>query len=86
MPPILSGACNAGNYPRAVSYLVLQMLPSWHVQLVGAPGTLYSGETYRLRFRFSNEYPMEAPEVRKILSLSAAIFVFHHAVLGDFHG
>lgn len=38
-------------------------MPSWHVTLVGAPGTIYEGEQYKLCFRFTKDYPMEAPEV-----------------------
>lgn len=30
--------------------------------LFGAIGTLYAHESYTLRFRFSEDYPMEAPE------------------------
>lgn len=37
---------------------------SWRIKLVGAPGTLYEGEEYILRFRFGDDYPMEAPEVK----------------------
>ena len=35
----------------------------WTLQLNGAPGTLYDGEVFVLRFRFTKTYPMEAPEV-----------------------
>ncbi|CAJ1363679.1 unnamed protein product [Effrenium voratum] len=33
------------------------------VQVFGAPDTLYAGETFMLRFHFSDRYPFESPEV-----------------------
>jgi ubiquitin-conjugating enzyme E2 W len=33
------------------------------LELHGAPGTLYDEEVFVLRFRFTEKYPMEAPEV-----------------------
>lgn len=40
----------------------------WHVHVdilvaAGAEGTVYAGETFRLRIRFPANYPIEAPEV-----------------------
>jgi ubiquitin-conjugating enzyme E2 W len=35
----------------------------WVVDVAGAPGTLYTGETYKLQVDFSEHYPMEAPQV-----------------------
>lgn len=35
----------------------------WHVSFTGAVGTLYSGEKYTLRVRFTTDYPMDSPEV-----------------------
>eukprot|EP00752_Nemacystus_decipiens_P018186 g16316.t1 len=35
----------------------------WFVTIVGAEGTVYAGETFRLRIRFPANYPIEAPEV-----------------------
>mmetsp|Transcript_33207 Transcript_33207/g.38672 ORF Transcript_33207/g.38672 Transcript_33207/m.38672 type:complete len:155 (+) Transcript_33207:317-781(+) len=35
----------------------------WMLVVEGAKGSLYAGETYRLRFRFTSNYPFEAPEV-----------------------
>lgn len=37
-------------------------LPGWLVE-AGAEGTVYAGETFRLRIRFPSNYPIEAPEV-----------------------
>ncbi|KJE88832.1 ubiquitin-conjugating enzyme E2 W, variant [Capsaspora owczarzaki ATCC 30864] len=38
-------------------------LDQWRIHLTGADGSLYAGEHFVLRFRFGNNYPMEAPEV-----------------------
>ena len=35
----------------------------WLLQLNGAPGTIYDGEEFVLRFRFTDDYPMDSPEV-----------------------
>jgi ubiquitin-conjugating enzyme E2 W len=35
----------------------------WHVKFSGAAGTLYSGETFTLQFKFDDRYPFEAAEV-----------------------
>lgn len=35
----------------------------WVVGITGAPGTLYDGEKFLLRFSFPSVYPMESPEV-----------------------
>mmetsp|Transcript_3228 Transcript_3228/g.6418 ORF Transcript_3228/g.6418 Transcript_3228/m.6418 type:complete len:145 (+) Transcript_3228:247-681(+) len=35
----------------------------WFVTVNGAEGTFYSGERFRLQFTFSEEYPIESPEV-----------------------
>lgn len=38
---------------------------TWLIHLTGAENTLYSGENYTLKVTFSDEYPMESPEVQK---------------------
>lgn len=38
-------------------------LKIWQVSFKGAPKTIYEGETYKLQFKFSPEYPIESPEV-----------------------
>eukprot|EP00386_Alphamonas_edax_P001741 GDKI01005220.1.p1 GENE.GDKI01005220.1~~GDKI01005220.1.p1 ORF type:complete len:160 (-),score=15.21 GDKI01005220.1:51-530(-) len=38
-------------------------LPEVIVQVTGAPGTVYEGETFHLRFRFTARYPFDGPEV-----------------------
>jgi len=35
----------------------------WVIEVGGAPGTLYSNETYQLQVDFPENYPMEAPQV-----------------------
>ncbi|KAI8064716.1 ubiquitin-conjugating enzyme/RWD-like protein [Gongronella butleri] len=35
----------------------------WRLRVLGAPGTLYEGEQFRLEFRFTPSYPLESPEV-----------------------
>ena len=35
----------------------------WHITFEGAPGSVYAGETYKLHFRFTEEYPFDSPEV-----------------------
>lgn len=35
----------------------------WHVAFAGAAGTLYDGEQFTLRVRFSDEYPIDSPQV-----------------------
>jgi ubiquitin-conjugating enzyme E2 W len=34
------------------------------IEVTGAAGTLYAGETYQLQVDFPEHYPMEAPQVR----------------------
>lgn len=34
----------------------------WLISFTGAAGTLYAGETYTLRIRFTSDYPMDSPE------------------------
>ncbi|GAB6028561.1 ubiquitin-conjugating enzyme E2 W [Chamberlinius hualienensis] len=38
-------------------------LTHWIVQLDGASGTLYDGESFQLQFKFSSKYPFDSPEV-----------------------
>lgn len=35
----------------------------WLVSFTGAPGTVFAGERFTLEFRFSDNYPIEAPDV-----------------------
>ena len=38
-------------------------LSDWVIKVVGANGTVFAGEIYRLRVRFLADYPMQPPEV-----------------------
>ena len=40
-----------------------ECLTDWVVKIVGAKGTIYEGEIYRLRVRFHADYPTQPPEV-----------------------
>lgn len=40
-----------------------ECLTDWVVKMVGAPGTIYEGEIYRLRVRFHADYPTQPPTV-----------------------
>merc|ERR1719350_1042692 len=35
----------------------------WYIQVNGAPGTLYEGEQFKLKFKFPKRYPFESPAV-----------------------
>ncbi|AQK63843.1 Ubiquitin-conjugating enzyme 15 [Zea mays] len=51
------------NPPAGFEHRVTDNLQRWVVDVAGAPGTLYTGETYKLQVDFSEHYPMEAPQV-----------------------
>ncbi|CAG9312370.1 unnamed protein product [Blepharisma stoltei] len=36
---------------------------TWYVSFIGAEGSIFAGERYTLEFRFSDNYPIEAPDV-----------------------
>ncbi|KAJ8915848.1 hypothetical protein NQ315_004661, partial [Exocentrus adspersus] len=40
-----------------------QNLLHWIINMQGAAGTLYEGESFQLQFKFSNKYPFDSPEV-----------------------
>ena len=37
--------------------------PVWRLEVTGAPGTLYQGETYTLKVDLGSRYPYDSPEV-----------------------
>jgi ubiquitin-conjugating enzyme E2 W len=43
--------------------LSVPSIETWYVSFVGPVGTLYEGERYTLRIRFTEDYPMDSPEV-----------------------
>ncbi|EGG01820.1 uncharacterized protein MELLADRAFT_110721 [Melampsora larici-populina 98AG31] len=54
--------------PAGCSLLKADDLKEWKILLSGPPDTLYSGESFVLRFRFSPQYPIESPEVVFVVS------------------
>lgn len=51
------------NPPEGVVVEEADNLKKWKVRLTGAPGTIYEGEEFKLEFRFTPQYPLEAPDV-----------------------
>eukprot|EP01039_Chlorochromonas_danica_P006706 gene6706-7414_t len=47
----------------SVFTLSVQSPSEWQVSFSGAEGTLYAGERFTVRVRFSEEYPIDSPEV-----------------------
>lgn len=53
------------SYFNSIHYCVVGfVMQRWVIEVNGAPGTLYSNETYQLQVDFPEHYPMEAPQVR----------------------
>nr|ACG31888.1 ubiquitin-conjugating enzyme E2 W [Zea mays] len=51
------------NPPAGFKHRVTDDLQRWVIDVAGAAGTLYTGETYKLQVDFPEHYPMEAPQV-----------------------
>ncbi|KAG2189194.1 hypothetical protein INT44_004336 [Umbelopsis vinacea] len=51
------------NPPEGVAVEDASTFKSWIILIVGAPGTLYEGEHFKLEFHFTPSYPLESPEV-----------------------
>eukprot|EP00850_Spirogloea_muscicola_P000206 SM000001S04608 [mRNA] locus=s1:1197047:1204629:+ [translate_table: standard] len=51
------------NPPAGFQHRVTDNLQRWIIDVVGAPGTLYSNEQFHLQVDFPEHYPMEAPQV-----------------------
>lgn len=51
------------NPPEGVVVEEADNLKSWKIRLTGAKGTIYEGEQFKLEFRFTPQYPLEAPDV-----------------------
>jgi len=51
------------NPPSGFEHKVTESLQRWIIEVHGAPGTLYEGETFHLQVDFAEHYPMEAPLV-----------------------
>lgn len=41
------------------------------IDIDGAPGTLYDGEKYQLQFKFTDQYPFDSPQVKRMLRKSS---------------
>uniref|UniRef100_A0A0D3FMG7 UBC core domain-containing protein n=3 Tax=Oryza TaxID=4527 RepID=A0A0D3FMG7_9ORYZ len=52
------------NPPSGFKHKVTDNLQRWVIEVAGAAGTLYAGETYQLQVDFPEHYPMEAPQQR----------------------
>ncbi|POV95524.1 hypothetical protein PSTT_16175 [Puccinia striiformis] len=52
-----------GGCPVGCTLMQADDLVEWKIKITGPPETLYSDENFVLRFRFSPQYPIEAPEV-----------------------
>ncbi|KAL6511804.1 putative ubiquitin-conjugating enzyme E2 16 [Orobanche gracilis] len=51
------------NPPTSFKLKLNDNLQRWFIDVNGATGTLYEGETYQLQVDFPEHYPMEAPQV-----------------------
>ncbi|PLW05649.1 hypothetical protein PCANC_13861 [Puccinia coronata f. sp. avenae] len=61
-----------GGCPVGCTLIQADDLVEWKIQITGPPETLYSNEKFILRFRFSPQYPIEAPEVVFLVSPPSA--------------
>ncbi|GAU26265.1 hypothetical protein TSUD_224570 [Trifolium subterraneum] len=57
------------NPPTGFKHKVTDNLQRWVIEVTGAPGTLYTNETYQLQVDFPENYPMEAPQSLLLLAL-----------------
>ncbi|KAI8349668.1 ubiquitin-conjugating enzyme/RWD-like protein [Blakeslea trispora] len=51
------------NPPEGVEVEEADNFKKWKLRLRGATGTIYEGEEFKLEFRFTPQYPLEAPDV-----------------------
>jgi len=49
--------------PKGTKLIVGSNIRSWTVEMTGAQGTIYAGETYKLRINFPKDYPSKPPSV-----------------------
>jgi len=67
------------HLPPGISIASADDLKDWQMDIkVLDDNTLYRNETYRLRFRFSNKYPIEAPEVTFVKTVDRPIPMHPH--------
>ncbi|PVU95239.1 hypothetical protein BB561_001959 [Smittium simulii] len=48
--------------PKYICLRSVDSLLNWKIEISGADGTLYEGETFILQLSFANTYPYEAPD------------------------
>ncbi|KAI8635981.1 ubiquitin-conjugating enzyme/RWD-like protein [Parasitella parasitica] len=51
------------NPPEGVIVEEAESFKSWKIKIIGAAKTIYQGEEFKLEFRFTEQYPLEAPDV-----------------------
>ncbi|EFJ26110.1 ubiquitin-conjugating enzyme 15, E2 [Selaginella moellendorffii] len=51
------------NPPAGFKHKYSDNLQRWHIDMIGASGTLYADEKYILQIEFPENYPMESPQV-----------------------
>ncbi|VAI26296.1 unnamed protein product [Triticum turgidum subsp. durum] len=73
--------------PAGFKYKVSDNLQRWVIEVGGAEGTLYAGETYQLQVDFPEHYPMEAPQVIFLnpAPMHPHIYSNGHICLGKLH-
>ncbi|KAK7542446.1 ubiquitin-conjugating enzyme/RWD-like protein [Phyllosticta citribraziliensis] len=68
--------------PPGISLVEAENFQEWlmDIAVLDSSHPIYAGQTYRLKFRFSNQYPIEAPEVvfSRVPSLSIDIPLHPH--------
>lgn len=47
----------------------------WIVDLDGAPGTLYAGESLQLLFKFGSRYPFDSPQVSTVYTWTPCLIL-----------
>lgn len=57
-------------------FVVEFVIQRWVIEVNGAPGTLYSNETFQLQVDFPEHYPMEAPQVCANSSITVICIIF----------
>jgi len=60
----------------------------WYVRFTGAAGSLYAGESYTLRIKFTDDYPMDSPEVTFLMPAPVHPHIYSNGhiclnILGD---
>ncbi|TKA63358.1 hypothetical protein B0A49_05134 [Cryomyces minteri] len=67
-----------GPLAPGITLVSAEDLQSWYMDVQVMDNPIYSNEVYRLHFRFSNNYPIEAPEVVFVRDESHPIPIHPH--------